>query len=207
MGQSESAVASSMATPAQTSLRMANFLEPIPERATSPSIAVTHGMRTGSSVQPYTKSATLGLGHSAVTTAVMYAFANGVTTLQPDDIAGIRVIYGPAVTGVGSVSIGDVTITEGNAGTTLATFTVTRTGGTGAFGVNFAHRERLRHGGQRVRCNFGYAHVWKRGQHPDDLGDDQRRHRGRAQRDVFRQPVGGHQWRYYSRRPGPRHHP
>ena len=38
----------------------------------------------------------------------------------------------------GSVAINDVTITEGNNGTTLATFTVTRTGGTAAFSVNFA---------------------------------------------------------------------
>ena len=37
----------------------------------------------------------------------------------------------------GSVSINDVSITEGNAGNTLLTFTVTRTGGTAAFDVNF----------------------------------------------------------------------
>jgi hypothetical protein len=39
---------------------------------------------------------------------------------------------------VGSVSINDVAITEGNSGTHLATFTVTRTGGAAAFAVNFA---------------------------------------------------------------------
>ena len=39
----------------------------------------------------------------------------------------------------GSISINDVSLTEGNAGTALMTFTVTRTGGTGgAFDVNFA---------------------------------------------------------------------
>src|SRR5205085_460722 len=38
----------------------------------------------------------------------------------------------------GSVSINDVSITEGNSGTKVATFTVTRTGGTAAFAVNFA---------------------------------------------------------------------
>jgi Calx-beta domain-containing protein/subtilase family protein/VCBS repeat protein len=38
----------------------------------------------------------------------------------------------------GSVSIGDVTVTEGDSGTKLATFTVTRTGGTAAFSVNYA---------------------------------------------------------------------
>ena len=42
----------------------------------------------------------------------------------------------PAV--AGSVSINDVTIMEGNSGTSWATFTVTRTGGTAAFTVNYA---------------------------------------------------------------------
>ncbi|WP_410734068.1 Calx-beta domain-containing protein [Bradyrhizobium sp. sBnM-33] len=39
---------------------------------------------------------------------------------------------------VGNISISDVTIAEGNAGTSIATFTVTRTGGTAAFDVNYA---------------------------------------------------------------------
>ena len=39
---------------------------------------------------------------------------------------------------VGNISINDLTITEGNAGTSIATFTVTRTGGTAAFDVNYA---------------------------------------------------------------------
>ena len=39
---------------------------------------------------------------------------------------------------VGGISIGDVTVAEGNSGTTTATFTVTRTGGTAAFSVNYA---------------------------------------------------------------------
>ena len=40
--------------------------------------------------------------------------------------------------GVGSISISDVMVTEGHSGTTTATFTVTRTGGTAAFSVNYA---------------------------------------------------------------------
>ena len=44
----------------------------------------------------------------------------------------------PPVAGTGSISISDVSITEGNSGTKVATFTVTRTGGTQAFSVNFA---------------------------------------------------------------------
>ena len=43
----------------------------------------------------------------------------------------------PAAT-AGSVSINDVTISEGNSGTKVATFTVTRSGGTAAFDVNYA---------------------------------------------------------------------
>ncbi len=54
------------------------------------------------------------------------ADAQGVGTIVNDDGAPI------------TVSIGDVTVTEGQAGTSIATFTVTRTGGTGAFDVNFA---------------------------------------------------------------------
>src|SRR5438046_2816991 len=38
---------------------------------------------------------------------------------------------------VGNISINDVTITEGNSGTSIATFTVTRSGGTAAFAVNY----------------------------------------------------------------------
>jgi hypothetical protein len=38
----------------------------------------------------------------------------------------------------GSVVINDLTLTEGNSGTKVATFTVTRSGGTAAFDVNFA---------------------------------------------------------------------
>src|SRR3954447_18358545 len=38
----------------------------------------------------------------------------------------------------GAVSINDVAISEGNSGTKAATFTVTRSGGTAAFDVNFA---------------------------------------------------------------------
>jgi Ca2+-binding RTX toxin-like protein len=38
----------------------------------------------------------------------------------------------------GSVTVSDATVTEGNAGTKIATFTVTRTGGTAAFDVTYA---------------------------------------------------------------------
>jgi len=54
--------------------------------------------------------------------------SQGIGTITNDDSAG----------GVGNISINDVTITEGDTGTKVATFTVTRTGGTGAFDVNYA---------------------------------------------------------------------
>ena len=40
----------------------------------------------------------LGLGHSPVTTSIMYAFGNSTTTLQEDDIAGVRAVFGPSQT-------------------------------------------------------------------------------------------------------------
>src|SRR3954467_9998474 len=70
-------------------------------------------------------------------------FYNGGTSqqltaadLKQLDALGFHLTGAPPVTG--SVSINDVTITEGNSGTQLATFTVTRSGGTAAFDVNFS---------------------------------------------------------------------
>ena len=79
----------------------------------------------------------------------------------------------------GSVSINDVTISEGSGGTKVATFTATRSGGTAAFDVNVATAERDRHCRRRRLCR-GLQHAAFRGQreHADDLGHDQRRHQG-----------------------------
>ena len=55
----------------------------------------------------------------------------GLGTITNDDGGG----GGGAV--AGSVSINDVAVTEGDSGTKLLTFTVTRTGGTAAFGVSY----------------------------------------------------------------------
>jgi uncharacterized delta-60 repeat protein len=60
---------------------------------------------------------------------------NGATI---SDGSGTGTITNDDVVPAGSVSINDVTITEGNSGTKIETFTVTRSGGTGAFDVNFA---------------------------------------------------------------------
>ena len=43
-----------------------------------------------------------------------------------------------ASAGAGAITISDVTVTEGNSGTQIATFTVAHTGGSGAFAVNYA---------------------------------------------------------------------
>jgi Calx-beta domain/RTX calcium-binding nonapeptide repeat (4 copies) len=78
---------------------------------------------------------------------------NGDTTVEPDETFFVNLLgatNGGAIvksqgTGtitnddsLGNISISDVTIAEGNTGTSIATFTVTRTGGTAAFDVNYA---------------------------------------------------------------------
>ncbi|MEZ5844293.1 MAG: Calx-beta domain-containing protein [Hyphomicrobiaceae bacterium] len=60
---------------------------------------------------------------------------NGVTI---SDGAAFGTILNDDAEPVGSISIADVAITEGNSGTKVATFTVTRTGGTAAFAVDYA---------------------------------------------------------------------
>ncbi len=81
----------------------------------------------------------LGLSHTSVSGSLMEPYYNpSITTPQTDDINGIRAIYGTTAAVAGSVSINDVTITEGNSGTQIMTFTVTRSGGTAAFQVNYA---------------------------------------------------------------------
>jgi uncharacterized protein len=68
---------------------------------------------------------TILLNLSNATGGATIADAQGVGTIVNDDGTPIQ------------VSINDVSIVEGNAGTSVLTFTVTRTGGTGAFNVNF----------------------------------------------------------------------
>ena len=82
----------------------------------------------------------LGLAHTTIGGSLMNPYYNpSITTPQSDDIAGIRYIYGTgAPAGAGSVSINDASISEGDSGTKTMVFTVTRTGGTAAFSVNYA---------------------------------------------------------------------
>src|SRR5882757_4767489 len=69
---------------------------------------------------------TLSITLSGATNGAVIADNTGIGTIANDDASSI------------SVAINDVTITEGNSGTTLMTFTVTRTGGPAAFDVDFA---------------------------------------------------------------------
>ena len=71
---------------------------------------------------------TFNVGLSNATNGATISDGQGVGTITNDDGAAIA----------GSVSINDVTISEGNSGTKVETFTVTRSGGTAAFAVNYA---------------------------------------------------------------------
>ena len=71
---------------------------------------------------------TFNVGLSNATNGATISDSQGIGTITNDDGAAIA----------GSVSINDVTISEGNSGTKVATFTVTRSGGTAAFDVNYA---------------------------------------------------------------------
>ena len=114
---------------------------------------------------------------------------------------GFHVDDGAAV--VGSVAINDVAITEGNNGTQLAIFTVTRTGGTAAFDVNFATQD----GTATVADNdylatAGTLHFLAN-QNTQTIavpivGDFE----SGAERNLQRAPVGGDQWRHYRPQPG-----
>jgi microcystin-dependent protein len=73
-------------------------------------------------------SATLTPGTIVGANSVVLGNAQALGTITNDDALPVA----------GSVSIADVVITEGDAGTKLATFTLTRTGGTAAFDVSFS---------------------------------------------------------------------
>jgi hypothetical protein len=68
---------------------------------------------------------------SGATNGATISHAQGVGTIVNDDVA----VPAPVA---GSVTINNVSMTEGNSGTVLETFTVTRSGGDAAFDVNFA---------------------------------------------------------------------
>ena len=92
-------------------------------------------------------------GSGAAQSQTVLVTINGDTTVEPDETFFVNLLSATnggtivksqgigTITNddtVGNISISDVTIAEGNAGTSIATFTVTRTGGTAAFDVNYA---------------------------------------------------------------------
>ena len=101
-----------------------------------------------------------------------------------------------------SVAIDDVTVTEGDNGTKVATFTVTRSGGTAAFAVNFATSD-----GSATIADSDYVAAagtlnFGAGVNTQTISvTHQRRHQGRARRDLLRHAVGSDQRRYHQRRP------
>jgi hypothetical protein len=92
-------------------------------------------------------------GSGAAQSQTVSVIINGDTTIEPDETFFVNLLNatggGTIVKSqgigtisnddaVGNISIGDVTIAEGNAGTSIATFTVTRTGGNAAFDLTYA---------------------------------------------------------------------
>ncbi len=76
------------------------------------------------------------------------------------DLAAAAPYSFPGPLGPGIVSINDVSITEGNSGTQVATFTVTRSGGNAAFSVSFSTSDGIPTGGATTlpksgTLNFG----------------------------------------------------
>ncbi len=67
--------------------------------------------------------------------AIQDAAGNDAASLVNVTVQGTS---SPAVVQAGSVSINDISLTEGDSGTKLATFTISRTGGTAAFDVSYA---------------------------------------------------------------------
>ncbi len=100
-------------------------------------------------------SGTLSFGNG-VNTRTISVTINGDTAFEPNETFSVNLsgaTNGATITDnsavgtivnndpgpvAGSVSIADVNISEGDGGTKVATFTATRTGGTAAFGVDFA---------------------------------------------------------------------
>ena len=119
--------------------------------------------------------------------------------LEAVDIQAAQFIYGAAAAPVaGSISIGDVSIVEGNSGTKEAIFTITRAAGSGtaAFDVTYCDRKRRRHDRRRRLCQPDQHPALQRGPaHPDGENPHQRRHQVRRQRELLRQPLQCHQRR------------
>ena len=87
------------------------------------------------------------------------------------------------------LSVSDVTVTEGNSGTTTAIFTVSLSAASTPDGHGELRDRRHRHRGSDYTAAAGDADLRPRRDHEDHHRHGQRRHDLRAERDVLRQPV------------------
>jgi len=102
----------------------------------------TNTLTLSGKISDYTLSNVVDAGHFTITDGI--AGRDGIDTLS--NIQFIRfagdgnelVASADLIPTPGTVSITGGTVTEGDAGTTILSFTVTRTGGTGAFDVSYA---------------------------------------------------------------------
>jgi hypothetical protein len=116
--------------------------------------ATANGTATaGSDYVATSNTLNFAAGSGAAQSQTVSVTINGDTTVEPDETFFVNLLNATGggtivksqgigtITNddaVGSISIGDVTIAEGNAGTSIATFTVTRTGGAAAFDLTYA---------------------------------------------------------------------
>jgi len=116
--------------------------------------ATANGTATaGSDYVATSNTLNFAAGSGAAQSQTVSVTINGDTTVEPNETFFVNLLNatnGGAIVksqgigtisnddAVGSISINDVTIAEGNAGTSIATFTVTRTGGTAAFDLTYA---------------------------------------------------------------------
>ena len=94
------------------------------------------------------------------------------------DLAAADPYSFPGPLGPGIVSINDVSITEGNSGTQVATFTVTRSGGSAAFSVSFSTSDGMATGSDYV-AKSGTLNFAAGVNSPNRLRHRQRRYRRR----------------------------
>src|SRR5262249_51984844 len=95
---------------------------------------------TNAPTQPYTEY-TEHFTATATSEVLQFSARQDPSEWHLDDVSVAPTGSSPPPPVAGSVSINDVAIVEGNNGTQVATFTVTRTGGTAAFDVNFATQD------------------------------------------------------------------
>jgi hypothetical protein len=116
--------------------------------------ATANGTATaGSDYVATSNTLNFAAGSGAAQSQTVSVTINGDTTVEPNETFFVNLLNatggGTVVKSqgigtisnddaVGNISIGDVTIAEGNAGTSTATFTVTRTGGNAAFDLTYA---------------------------------------------------------------------